>query len=214
MATTAPAPRTIVYVDGFNLFYGSLKKTPYRWLNILALAQMYLPNNSINAVKYFTALVSARPGDPQQPARQQAYLRALKTLPNFEVILGHYLSHTVNARLANPSPGANPYVSIIKTEEKGSDVNLAVHLINDAHLNKFDVALVISNDSDLLTPIKMAREELGKKVGILNPQKHPSRVLVANTDFFKQIRTGALLASQFPPVLSDAKGAINKPTRW
>jgi hypothetical protein len=80
-----------------------------------------LPGNDIAAIKYFTAIVSARPNDPQQPARQNAYLRALETLLNLSVIYGHYLSHAIQARLANPRPGQSPYVGNVKTEEKGRE---------------------------------------------------------------------------------------------
>ena len=211
----AQKPRTSVYVDAFNLYYGALKGTPHRWLNLDALCRAYLPGNDIAAIKYFTAIVSARPNDPQQPARQNAYLRALETLPNLSVICGHYLSHAIQARLANPRPGQSPYVRIIKTEEKGSDVNLATHLLHDAHLDRFDIAVVISNDSDLLEPIRLVRSELGKQVGILNPHKNPSRALLPHTDFIKQIRGGALAASQFPATLRDGQGAmIYKPAPW
>lgn len=208
--------RTSVYVDGFNLYFGSLKKTQYKWLNILNLCQAYLPGNNITSIKYFTAQVSARPNDPQQPARQNAYLRALGTIPCVEIIHGHYLSHTISARLANPSPnGGSKYVDIIKTEEKGSDVNLATHLLHDAHLDRYDIAVVISNDSDLLAPIKLVRSDLNKMVGILNPQKHPSRALLPHTDFMKQIRPGALAASQFPNQIVDQNGnLIHKPAGW
>lgn len=208
--------RTSVYVDGFNLYFGSLKKTQYKWLNILNLCQAYLPSNNITSIKYFTAQVSARPNDPQQPARQNAYLRALGTIPCVEIIHGHYLSHTISARLANPPPnGGSKYVDIIKTEEKGSDVNLATHLLHDAHLDRYDIAVVISNDSDLLAPIKLVRSDLNKMVGILNPQKHPSRALLPHTDFMKQIRPGALAASQFPNQIVDQNGnPIHKPAGW
>jgi uncharacterized LabA/DUF88 family protein len=208
--------RTSVYVDGFNLYFGSLKKTQYKWLNILNLCQAYLPGNNITSIKYFTAQVSARPNDPQQPARQNAYLRALGTIPSVEIIHGHYLSHTISARLANPPPnGGSKYVDIIKTEEKGSDVNLATHLLHDAHLDRYDIAVVISNDSDLLAPIKLVRSDLNKMVGILNPQKHPSRALLPHTDFMKQIRPGALAASQFPNQIVDQNGnPIHKPAGW
>ena len=77
----AKKPRTSVYIDGFNLYYGALKGTPFKWLDLRALCQAYLPNNDIDHIKYFTARISARPNDPLQPARQQAYLRALSTIP-------------------------------------------------------------------------------------------------------------------------------------
>jgi hypothetical protein len=208
-------PRTSVYVDAFNLYFGSLKNTPYRWLNLEALCAAYLPGNLITNIKYFTAKVSARPNDPQQPVRQQAYLRALETLPTVSIIYGHYLSHVVSARLANPPPVGSAFVQIIKTEEKGSDVNLAAHMLHDAHLDRFDVAVVISNDSDLLEPIKLVRGELLKAVGVLNPQQKASRAILPHIDFIKQIRPGALLASQFPPQLKDKDGnTITKPAPW
>ena len=113
------------------------------------------------------------------------------------------------------SPGQKQtYARVIKTEEKGSDVNLATHLLHDAHMGRFDVAVVVSNDSDLLEPIKIVREVLGKKVGVLNPHQNPSRALLPHIDFIKPIRGGVLRLSQFPATLSDARGTITKPTGW
>ena len=86
-------PITNVYIDGFNLFYGALRKTPYRWLDLEQLCGYLLPNNQIGAIKYFTAKVSARPDDLDQPVRQQLYLRALGTLPKVSVHLGLSLIH-------------------------------------------------------------------------------------------------------------------------
>ena len=78
-----------MYVDAFNLYYRALKGTPYKWLDIRKLCEYLLPRHQIDVVKYFTARVSARPGDPDQPTRQQAFLRALATLPSFEIFYGH-----------------------------------------------------------------------------------------------------------------------------
>jgi uncharacterized LabA/DUF88 family protein len=116
--------------------------------------------------------------------------------------------------LANPSPGGPQTVEVIKTEEKGSDVNLATHLLRDGFRGDYDVAVVVSNDSDLLEPIKIVRRELGFRVGLLNPQKKPSRVLQQEVDFLRQIRKGALQRSQLPPTLKDSQGTITKPSSW
>ena len=78
--------KTVVYVDGFNLYYGCLKATPYRWLNLLKLSQLLLPTHEILQIKYFTALVTSRPKNPDQATRQQTYLRALQTIPNLQII--------------------------------------------------------------------------------------------------------------------------------
>jgi uncharacterized LabA/DUF88 family protein len=156
---------TIVYIDGFNLYYGALKGTPHKWLVLAALSRRLLPKDQIVAIRYFTALVAARQGDPQQPQRQQAYLRALRTIPGFTVHLGHYLTHSVRMPLANPLPMGPRTVEVVRTEEKGSDVNLATYLLLDAFQGRCDTAVVISNDSDLQEPIRVAEQQLGVRVG-------------------------------------------------
>ena len=172
--------KTRIYVDGFNLYYGSLKRTPYRWLNIVELARQLLPaSHAVDKLNYFTARVSGV-SDPQAPARQQAYLNALGTLPEVEMHFGSFLSKTVWRPLTNlpvsgqpihtptpvtlpagnhqvggsatlpvgsyptqntgrqrrrktTTPLPNAVIAEVHTmEEKGSDVNLAVHLLDDA----------------------------------------------------------------------------------
>jgi hypothetical protein len=207
--------KTIVYVDGFNLYYGALKDTPYKWLDILALCKFLLPKNEITKIKYFTALVSARPNDPEQANRQQIYLRALRTIPGLEIIYGHFLEHIITMPLANPLPSGPKRVRVIKTEEKGSDVNIAAHLINDGHKRRYEAAILISNDSDLVEPVKIVRNELKFPVGILNPIPDiPSQALRKYATFVKPIRQGVLSASQFPPTLKDSVGTFYKPPSW
>jgi len=203
--------KTIVYVDGFNLYYGSLKDSPYKWVNIKTMAASLLkPEAEIVGIKYFTALVKARPTDPQQPVRQQAYLRALKTLPEATVILGHFMSKKVRMTRAD---GLGT-VQVIRTDEKGSDVNLATHMLMDAFWNRYDLAVLISNDSDLAEPIRQVRDAFKKKVGILNPQTVQSVILKREATFFYQIQQGHLAGAQFPPTLVDAHGTITKPSNW
>lgn len=131
--------RTIAYVDGFNLYFGSLRKTPHRWLNLQRLIELHLmPHNQLVGIKYFTAKLNSRPNDPDAPARQEMYLRALATLPNLQITLGHFLTKNVRMLLANPMPGQPPTVEVVKTEEKGSDVNLAVQLLNDGRMAAYE----------------------------------------------------------------------------
>lgn len=206
--------KTILYVDGFNLYYGALKDTSYKWLNIQRMAELLLPRSQIVAIKYFTARISARPNDPHQPIRQQIYLRALRTLPSLEIFYGHYLSHNVFMPRANPRPGESRYVEVIRTEEKGSDVNIAVHALNDAYQGAFELAVLVSNDSDLVEVIKVVRRQLGLRVGVLNPQTKPARALQQEALFVKQIRENVLQASQFPATMTDATGTFRKPKEW
>lgn len=213
--------KTILYIDGFNLFYGAVKGTPLRWLNPVALAQGVFPRNQIIATKYFTAKVSPLPGNPDQPTRQMIFWRALGTLPNFEIILGDFRTRKVRAAVVSPPPNT---IEVYKTDEKGSDVNLAAHLLMDGFRNRYECAIVVSGDSDLVTPIRMVREQLTKPVGVLNPQRlsgpncRPERKSAglqhAATFYRKGVTWSHLQAAQFPNPMTDANGTFHKPLTW
>jgi hypothetical protein len=143
------------------------------------------------------------------------YHRALATIPHVSIHLGYFQQTIARMPLAYPTPGGPTTVAVVKTEEKGSDVNLAAHLVADAFLGDCDIAVVISNDGDLAEPVRIVRHRLGLPVGILNPfpVKRRARALEAiPPTFFKQIRPSELRAAQFPPVMSDHHGKITKPT--
>jgi uncharacterized LabA/DUF88 family protein len=204
--------RTYIYIDGFNLYYRAVKGTPYKWLDLKKLFTSLLgPQNDIQAIKYYTALVSGKI-DPNQPIRQKTYIRALEQyIPELSVYYGHFLSHEVMAPIAQTDP--TRFVKILKTEEKGSDVNIAVHLLNDAWLNKYDCAVVVSNDSDLAESIRIVKNDHHKIIGILNPGNNkPSKELIQYATFIKQIRKGALAASQLPNPIPNT--TISKPKTW
>jgi uncharacterized LabA/DUF88 family protein len=213
--------KTILYIDGFNLFYSALKATPLRWLNPVALIQQVFPRNQIIATKFFTAKVTALPNNPGQPIRQLMFWRALGTLPNLQIIQGDFRTRKVRAPVVNPPPD---FIEIFKTEEKGTDVNLAAHLLLDGFRDQYECAIVISGDSDLVTPIHMVRSELKKPVGVLNPQRlsgpnrRPPRRntgLQEAASFYHNGVTWAQLANaQFPSPMTDAQGTFHKPPNW
>ncbi len=155
-----------VYIDGFNLYYGALKGSPYKWLDLAALCHRMLPNDTVQTIEYFTANVSARLYDLGLPVRQQMYLRALKTIGNLRISYGHFLTHTCRMVLTGSNPPQKVWVD--KTEEKGSDVNIASHLLRDGYNRVFELAVVVTNDSDLCEPVRIVRHELNFPVGILN----------------------------------------------
>lgn len=202
--------RAIAYVDGFNLFYGSLKGTPYRWLDLRRLCELMLPDQDVIAVKYFTAIVDS----PTGSVKQQLYIAALRSV-GVETRCGHFLSHAKVRPLKSPCAlCGKTKIEVVITEEKGTDVNLATHLVYDACNDAFDVAAVVSNDSDLVTPIVFAREKCGKVVGVINPQQNPARALLKVASFYKTIRPGVLSASQLPQVVERAGRRLEKPRGW
>ena len=228
------------YIDGYNLFYCKLKGTQYKWLDLEKLCHFYFPKYRIGKIKYFTARAKSRKSDPNIPVRQQMYLRALQTNPKIEIIFGTFLENKkmvplitkinknkrqklwvlifnyfrYNAPLADSKKGEYQYALSLKSEEKGSDVNLASHLICDAYDNKYDMAVVVSNDSDLSEPIKIVNNKLGKPAGLLSTVKKPNYKLVKVSRFQKRIREKALLNSQYPVQMSDRIGNFNKPPDW
>jgi len=106
------------------------------------------------------------------------------------------------------------FVRVLQTEEKGSDVNLASHMLREGFRGNYEMAVLVTNDSDLLEPIRIVREDLGLVVGILNPHKRASNLLRRQASFMKPIRTGVVRASQFPAEIHDQQGVIRRPAQW
>ncbi|MEO8658257.1 MAG: NYN domain-containing protein [Bryobacteraceae bacterium] len=219
--------RTIIYVDGFNLYFRMLASRPaLKWLNFKKLAETLLrPTKVIVAAKCYTARVSGRL-DPTAPKRQQIYFDALATVPEISLYMGTFLTSEKFAGLVMPpefrprltlgQPWPN-VVKVIKTEEKGSDVNLACHLLLDAFQNNFDVAAVLSNDSDLVEPIRIVTQVLGKPVELLSPVPNPAPTpnLVRVSSFQRRISVSDLAGAQFPDPIVRADGSIiAKPATW
>ena len=105
-------------------------------------------------------------------------------------------------------------VSVLKREEKGSDVNLACHLLMDAVEDQYDCAIIVSNDSDLFTPMEMVKEKYNKKLRLISPHQKKSAKLCQIADYITGIKKSHLRDSQFPEVLSDSKGQFTKPISW
>jgi uncharacterized LabA/DUF88 family protein len=216
--------RTIVYIDGFNLYYRALKGTSHKWLDIEAMSRAALPQScAIERVNYYTAHISGRV-DPSAPRRQHAYLRAIATLPKVAIHYGNFLVSQKWAGLVQPPEfrppvilpaGAAPQVVYVwKTEEKGSDVNLGVHLVRDAFKDAFDFAAVLTNDTDLVEPIRIVTQELGLPVTLLTPIARPATSLAKVASSVRHIRPyigPCQLPDQIP---APGKKPISKPAEW
>ena len=219
--------RSYVYIDGFNLYYRMLKARPaLKWLNPLALAKAVLkPEHVVERVNYYSARISARAHDPDAPARQAIYRKALASMPEIVIHDGNFMMSEPWMPLTEPAQ-AKPdsycwrlpppdMVKVQKSEEKGSDVNLAAHLVRDACQNRFEAAVVLTNDSDLVEPIRIATQELGKRVGLLAPVKYPTASLLAVASFTLHVRPGHLAQAQFPsPLPLIGGGEVHKPESW
>ena len=192
-----------MYVDGFNFYYGSVKGTPFKWLDDRALARALLRGHQINSVKYFTARVQDRADDRGLAKRQDHYIRALIAHAGVEIHNGQFTRRRRCWPLADKlKRNIVELVYVMQTEEKGSDVSLGAHLVWDACHDDMDVALVLSNDSDLQTLLDMV-QNLGIRVVTVNPHQQvdqPRRLLSGD----KRTLSRRLLGRSQPPNLAMA----------
>ena len=207
--------KTAVYIDGFNFYY-SLRSTPYKWLDLQKLAANVLDPSlhKIKFVKYFTAA----PKRADSAQRQSVYIRALKTLRNIEIIFGQFKKRQVKGK----SIEDGKIISVIKWEEKKSDVNIASHIIYDCCRKKIDCAALLSNDADLTTPLEFVKYKLKKKIVVITPMKRrksPTGGLEPEKSHIElrklshvnlSVKERHLRSSQFP----DAVNGIFKPKQW
>jgi uncharacterized LabA/DUF88 family protein len=209
--------RTYAYIDGFNLYYGALKGTRHKWLDLKLLLSTILGNDhQILKIKYYTARISARSDNPNSPIRQMVYLNAIKAhIPELEISYGYYLSNTVRMRLAKPTL-LKKFEDVIKTEEKGSDVNLALHVLNDAWQDKYDCAVIVSNDSDLSESLRLIKKQHKKKIVLLVPGDPSTRPPAIQLKRFAHktisIPMNAIINSQLPNPIPGTN--FHKPAEW
>lgn len=220
-------PKANFYIDGFNLYHGCfdnrqarLHWRAYRWLNLAELCTKLCPEYQVNTIRYFTALVEPLPNNPHNRDRQLVYIRALDTIPNLEIYHGRFATsgkwRTRAQPHTRPPTPIDPHetVYVVEREEKGSDVNLASYLLVDAFSHDFDIAFVVTNDSDLAEPIRLVKELLGLPIAIVNPRKTVAAELQGIADRYMAIREWMLRDSQFPTALRDEHGMITKPRAW
>jgi hypothetical protein len=209
----AAKPRVAVYIDGFNLYYGALKGTPHKWLDLDRYFRLLRPNDDLQYIRYFTAMVSG----PTRP-NQETYFRALGTTPLVTTILGKFKNKRVKCTLPGCSYSGNRFFQT--PEEKRTDVNIAVHMLDDAHRDLCDYMLLISGDSDLVPAVRMISSRFPtKQITVYVPARDPTRGSAV------ELRTAAhrsrdfplnlLPHAQFPSTMPDGVGSsIVKPAAW
>lgn len=200
--------RVITYVDGYNLYYGLRGKQWkwFYWLNIQLLAEnLVKPDQKLVATKYFTTIVNHPEG---RHRRQAVFLEALQTLPKFEIFYGHFLATPVTCRNCGHTYETH--------HEKMTDVNIAVELMTDAFQDKFDTALLISADSDLVGPVRAMRRLFSKKkVIVAFPPARSSVALQRTARGFYFIGRDKLSKSVFPDEVTKPDGfTIRRPAEW
>ena len=200
--------KVITYIDGFNLYHALRRKgwQRYNWLNLRKFSQCFLePDQVLVTTKYFTARFK---NDPPKEKRQGLYIDSLNSLKDLEIIEGRFQKKKRTCRQCNHS-----YRTY---EEKMTDVHIAVALLEDAVNDRFDTALLVSADGDLVPPIKTVKRIFPEKriVVIVPPASHGA-ALQATADANLTVWRTTLRRSQFPKKVKRADGKIvERPTSW
>lgn len=211
-----PARKTVVYIDGYNLYYGLRDKhgRKYLWLDLTRFAQALLsdPRQELVAVKYFT---SAAPGNQDSAKRQQTDWKALETCPMLQMIKGRYREKPTRCS----SCGAREAecracgAKLRFRNEKMTDVNIATHLVRDACAGSFDVAVLVGGDTDLLAAVEAARSMRRIVIGF-PPERENDDMKHAASGWFR-ITEGQFKKAQFPDVVTVAPGVtVTRPLTW
>ena len=202
------ASRVIAYIDGFNLYHGlrdaGLKDS--RWLDLHGMCMSLLqPDEQLELVRYFTSWVK---DNPVKSARQAVYVDALRERGGIEIDFGHFLSNTAQCfRCGNVWK---------KNEEKKTDVNIAVRLLEDVSDNRFDTAIVVSGDSDLVPPVEsVLRRFPHKRVVVAFPPRRRSSQLAQAASAADSIYPQTIRANHLPDPVHTVGGVdLHAPGGW
>lgn len=199
--------RVIAYIDGYNLYFGLREKgwKRFYWINLHELAVQFLkPNQTLVKTKYFTTVVKY-PQDKR--LRQHVFLEALQTLPNFSIYYGHFLADPVTCRQCGHTYTTH--------HEKMTDVNISVELMKDAFQDRFDIAFLISPDSDLVSPVRTVRQLFPmKKVISIFPPGRFSMALKKTSTGVLHIGHVELSKSLFPDQVIKDGVILARPASW
>ena len=227
--------KTIIYIDGYNLYYSRLKGTPYKWLDVAVLIRdrILLPQDPVAevvAIKYFTAPVKAsyaRHGEVSVQAQTQ-YHRALQARsPGLVQIINgfHIFAPTsLPSYQADVEPSKSSVSRVWMIEEKQTDVNIALHAYRDVVRDACDQLVICSNDSDMEPAMRMIREDVPTaRVGLVMPLrdkdtaggKVPNKRLTALAHWVRHhIRDDEMAQSQLPQNVQTKKKPASRPAHW
>lgn len=207
------ADRSIVYIDGFNLYYGAVRGGPHKWLNLERYFKVLRPGDDIQRISYFTALVNG-----SHRSNQETYLRALATLPVVDVTLGLFKEKQIRCRAHGcPFPGVREFKA---PEEKRTDVNIALQMVDDAYQGLCERMIVVSGDSDLVPALNMVKLRFPKiQINVYVPTRNAVRgaavELRSAADKNRSLPLNLLALAQFPPTIPEGGGGvIQKPVSW
>jgi hypothetical protein len=211
--------RCIIYIDAFNWYFGIFLHRPaWKWLNLQSYFESLRPDEEVVAVRFFTAVVEPQHHVSPKRDRQKRYLKAIGTLPKVQVILGKYQERTVTCRAAACPRRLEYRVA----KEKKTDVNIAVHLIDDAMHHRADSMIIVSGDSDLEPAVEwVRRNQPAIRISVYIPALEEDRQQRRNDNYQRMqvncrpLPLGDIARHLLPPSVTLADGtSVARPTDW
>jgi len=213
--------KVIAYIDGFNLYYGMLKGTSHKWLDLEKFVDALVAKDvEVVAIKYFTAQIKTFPYDLQKVQRQQFYMRAIGLLPRVKIIEGFYTKHKIRMPFYKEPcvscDKSDGMASVVKLEEKRSDVNIATEMLMDATSGAADAFMLISGDSDLAGPVSAIRYQVRRPVAVYNPHETPCNELKRFASLYRNVPRDLPAHCQLPDAIPVGThgGFIRRPIAW
>lgn len=224
--------KTIVYVDGYNLFYGCLKHSPFKWLDLHKLFVEHIlhaqnPTLNVIQIKFFTADIKAKIASNGQLAAQaqQAYHRALEHIypGKIQIIKGYYSLEKATLPVFVRPPDKKQRVDVWKLEEKETDVNIALTAYRDVAKGAAAHIVFVSNDTDISPALRAIRDDFDGniQIGVIIPVRQqsggrpPNAKLSVYADWTRKYITDKELAvSTLPEKIPTRKKPIIKPEYW
>ena len=216
--------KTIVYIDGSNLYYGLARPSGVKWLDLTALAKSLLnADHEISSIKYFASRVIDKTPDHHKSARQDKYFDALRNTPGVEIVEGRYREQKEKSL---PASGdclscekrlPDGRVKVYRITEKLTDVNIAAHMLADAFQHKADAYALITGDSDLSPVVRTIRYSIGSPIIVFNPQRAICNELRQFASFYRNIDPMVAAHCKLPISLAAMDGSgrmIHCPEDW
>lgn len=208
--------RCIVYIDGFNWYYSVLRHRPaWKWLNVESFFASLRLDEEVITIKYFTAWVEPNRKPSLKRDRQARYIKALESLPKVKIIFGKYQEREVTCRASCREKYRVP-------EEKKTDVNIAVNLMDDAIRQRAEALIIVSGDSDLEPAVEWVRKNHHEiKITVYIPSL-PEEEKQRRNDFYGTIGVpcrflplSEIVRHQMPNRIVLAAGhTVEKPIEW
>lgn len=205
--------KSFVLVDGYNLYHGidklchdSPNSDYLKWVSLEKIINQFMrpETHEITEIIYFTAYAFWK---PEALIRHRLYIRALE-YENVQIVFGQFKKKRKRCLKCGKW--------YLDREEKETDVNIAIRIIQLAYEKSYDDLLLITGDTDIVPAIKNAKQIYNEgRIRVIAPPERDNYELIQCADKFSQIKRIHLEEALLPEVITPLKGKdIKRPKKY